>query len=67
MFELIFKEVQVVRKDCTSALRPILEEYYERTGVPMLLNTSLNIKGRPIVNTVEDADRFQQSYGVRVF
>jgi len=59
--------VQVVRKDCTSALRPILEEYYEKTGVPMLLNTSLNIKGKPMVNTEEDASRFQELYGVRVF
>ena len=37
---------QVVKKDCQSILRQILEEYYERTGVPMLLNTSLNIKGQ---------------------
>jgi len=59
--------VQVVKNDSTSALRPILEEYYERTGIPMLLNTSLNIKGQPIVNTEEDADKFQQNYKVRVF
>ena len=59
--------VQVVRKDSTSALRPILEEYYEKTGIPMLLNTSLNIKGQPMVNTLEDAEKFQDNYGVRVF
>lgn len=35
--------VQVVKPDCESVLRQILEEYYELTGVPMLLNTSLNI------------------------
>jgi|TARA_A100000172_G_scaffold32963_1_gene19782 carbamoyltransferase len=58
--------VQVVKKDCTSVLRPILEEYYERTGVPMLLNTSLNIKGKPMVNTLDDAENFQTLYGVRV-
>jgi carbamoyltransferase len=59
--------VQVVRKDCTSALRPILEEYYEKTGIPMLLNTSLNIKGQPMVNDEKDAEKFQDNYGVRVF
>ena len=59
--------VQIVRADSTSALRPILEEYYERTGVPMLLNTSLNIKGEPMVNTRTDAEKFQTNYGVRVF
>ena len=40
--------VQVVKKDCKSIIRPILEEWYERTSCPMLLNTSLNIKGKPI-------------------
>jgi len=35
--------------------------------VPMLLNTSLNIKGQPIVDTWEDALQFQKMYGVKVF
>ena len=48
--------VQVVEKDCKSIIRPILEEFYEKTGVPMLLNTSLNIKGKPMVNTEKDAE-----------
>ena len=59
--------VQVVRKDSTSILRPILETYYEATKVPMLLNTSLNIKGQPMVNTWEDAQEFEKNYGVKVF
>jgi carbamoyltransferase len=59
--------VQVVKKDCPSILRAVLEEYYEITGVPMLLNTSLNVKGQPIVNTWEDALEFQKKYGVKVF
>ena len=59
--------VQIVRKDCQSALRPILEEYYERTKVPMLLNTSLNIKGQPIVDTWEQAEEFSKKYRVKVF
>ena len=32
----------------------------------MLLNTSLNIKGEPIVDTEEDAQRWQDTYGVTV-
>ena len=59
--------VQLVKPDSTSILRPILEEYYEKTGVPMLLNTSLNIKGQPIVDTWKDALDFQKMYGVKVF
>ena len=32
----------------------------------MLLNTSLNIKGEPLVNTKQDAERWQEQYGVKV-
>jgi predicted NodU family carbamoyl transferase len=32
----------------------------------MLLNTSLNIRGEPMVNDRADADRFEQLYGVKV-
>jgi carbamoyltransferase len=59
--------VQIVKRNCKSVLRPILEEFYELTGVPMLLNTSLNIKGMPIVNDEADACLFQNKYKVRVF
>jgi len=59
--------VQVVRKDCSSVLRQVLEEWYEHTGVPMLLNTSLNIKDEPMVDTADDARMFTRRYGVNVF
>jgi carbamoyltransferase len=50
-----------------SGIRSLLEAWYARTGCPMLLNTSLNIRGEPIVNDRIDADRFEQQYGVQVF
>jgi len=59
--------VQIVKKDCKSVIRQILEEYYDQTGVPMLLNTSLNIRGMPIVNDEYDARHFQGMYDVKVF
>ena len=59
--------VQLVKKDCKSIIRPILEEYYERTGVPMLLNTSLNIRGIPMVNDEKDAEAWEKEYKVKVF
>ena len=59
--------VQVVKKDCGSVIRPILEEWYDRTGCPMLLNTSLNIKGMPMVDTWADAMEFSKLYNVQVF
>ena len=57
--------VQTVPAD-GSGFRRLLEAWYARTGCPMLLNTSLNIRGEPMVNDRADADRFQQLYGVTV-
>ena len=59
--------VQVVKKDCKSIIRPILEEWYEKTKCPMLLNTSLNIKGQPIVDTWKHAQEFERKYKCRIF
>jgi carbamoyltransferase len=50
-----------------SGIRRLLEAWYAQTGCPMLLNTSLNIRGEPMVNDRADADRFQEKYGIRVF
>jgi carbamoyltransferase len=57
--------VQTVAKD-GSGIRKLLEAWYVETGCPMLLNTSLNIRGEPMVNDRQDADRFEQLYGVEV-
>ena len=57
--------VQTVPAD-GSGIRQLLEQWYVLTGCPMLLNTSLNIKGEPMVNDRADADRFEQKYGVKV-
>jgi carbamoyltransferase len=57
--------VQTVARD-SSGFRRLLEAWYAATGCPMLLNTSLNIRGEPMVNDRADADRFEQLYGVRV-
>ena len=59
--------VQVVEKSSRSVLREILEAWYAKTGCPMLLNTSLNIMGKPMVDTKEDAVEFSKLYGVEVF
>jgi carbamoyltransferase len=57
--------VQIV-KDDGSNLRKILECWYDVTDCPMLLNTSLNIKGQPIVNSWEHAEDFMRKYKVKV-
>lgn len=58
--------VQTVSKHCGSGIRELLEKWYVITGCPMLLNTSLNIRGEPMVNDREDADRFEKLYGIMV-
>jgi carbamoyltransferase len=58
--------VQTVTAEDSPRYHRLLTAWYEETGCPMLLNTSLNIKGQPIVNDREDAMQFQRHYGVTV-
>jgi len=57
--------IQTVPPD-GSGIRKLLETWYRMTGCPMLLNTSLNIRGEPMVNDRADADRFEKQYGIAV-
>jgi len=59
--------VQAVSANQSMGFRKLLERWYEETGCPVLLNTSLNIKGKPIVNNLTDAKEFANMYGVKVF
>lgn len=58
--------VQTVSKEDHPDFHELLQEFHRRTGCPMLLNTSLNIRGKPMVNDRADADLFEQKYGVPV-
>ena len=58
--------VQTVSKDDNPGYYKLIKEFYKKTGCPMVLNTSLNIKGQPIVNTYHDGVAFTKRYGVRV-
>ena len=57
--------IQTVPPD-GSGIRELLEKWFVMTGCPMLLNTSLNIRGEPMVNDRADADRFEKLYGIKV-
>ena len=57
--------VQTIPKDGTG-IRRLIEAWYQETDCPILLNTSLNVRGEPMVNDRSDADRFEKLYGVRV-
>ena len=59
--------VQTVSKEDNPGYYRLIKRFYEKTGCPMVLNTSLNIKGKPIVNSYHDGVEFQKKYGVKVF
>jgi carbamoyltransferase len=59
--------VQTVNKTDNPQFRALLELWYAKTGCPMLLNTSLNIKGKPMVNDAADAADWAQLHGLPVF
>jgi len=59
--------VQTVCKDDNPNYYKLIKGFYKQTGCPMVLNTSLNIKGQPIVNTYLDGVAFSKKYGVKVF
>lgn len=50
--------VQTVNKRDYPEFYELLSKWYEKTGCPMLLNTSLNIKGQPLINDEEDVKNF---------
>ena len=54
--------VQTLRREDNTLLYDLIEKFKFITGVPIVMNTSLNVKGEPIVETPEDAMRlFEQS------
>jgi carbamoyltransferase len=59
--------VQTVSAEDNPVFRQLLEAWYKASGCPILMNTSLNIKGEPLVNTWEDAERFQKRHNIKIF
>jgi carbamoyltransferase len=49
--------IQTVHKDTNPLYHSLIARFKELTGVPVLVNTSFNVRGEPIVNTPEDAFR----------
>ena len=54
--------VQTVNKDQHPGLYKVLEQWLYLTGVPVLLNTSLNIKGQPLINDEKDIQEWESNY-----
>jgi len=49
--------VQTVHKETNLRYWQLLDAFEKKTNVPVLINTSFNVRGEPIVNTPEDAYR----------
>ena len=48
--------IQTVTKEQNENYYNIIKEFYNRTGVPMLFNTSLNLSGDTMAETIKDAE-----------
>lgn len=49
--------IQTVRPETNGLYHDIIEAFYQRTGCPVIVNTSFNVRGEPIVCTPQDAMR----------
>ncbi len=47
--------LQVLDRESNSLYYDLIEQYYKKTGVPIIINTSFNVRGEPIVCTPRDA------------
>ncbi|SJM90486.1 Nodulation protein NolNO [Crenothrix polyspora] len=47
--------LQTVKREWNSRFYDLIEQFYQLTQVPMLLNTSFNVMGKPLIHTLEDA------------
>lgn len=47
--------VQTINKNTNAKLWSLVKEFENITGIPVLINTSFNLKGEPIVCSPEDA------------
>tara|TARA_B100001029_G_C15054677_1_gene453421 strand:+ start:874 stop:2688 length:1815 start_codon:yes stop_codon:yes gene_type:complete len=47
--------IQTMNRDDNILFYNLLEKFYEKTNIPMLINTSFNVRDEPIVNSIEDA------------
>ena len=47
--------LHTVREELNPRFYRLIERFRHRTGVPLVLNTSYNVMGKPIVHSIEDA------------
>ena len=50
-----YKRIQTVHKETNPRYHSLISKFKELTGCPVLVNTSFNVRGEPIVCSIEDA------------
>lgn len=50
--------VQTMEESDNPRLYHVLEQFYKKTGIPIVCNTSLNDRGEPIINSINEAFNF---------
>jgi len=58
--------VQTINKNQHPGLYEVLKQWFDLTGVPVLLNTSLNVKGQPLINDEKDILEWENYYQHRI-
>lgn len=56
--------IQTVTREANGRFYDLIKKFYERTGVPIILNTSFNVMGMPIIETPQDALYCMLSTGI---
>jgi len=56
--------IQTVHRDTNPRYHALISEFKRLTGCPVIVNTSFNVRGEPIVNTPEDAFRCFMGTGI---
>ena len=49
--------IQTVTEDVNAHYYGLIKEFFEQTGCPIIFNTSFNLGGEPLVETLDDALR----------
>ena len=52
---MLFRSIQTVHKDTNPKYHALISKFKELTGCSVIVNTSFNVRGEPIICTPEDA------------
>ena len=57
---------QILKKHENPVIWNLINDFYKKTGIPALLNTSFNLHGEPLVNDIHDALHVFENSGLKL-